>query len=244
VSELADVYEQLRDDVSALVSGLGPDELDTPVPATPGWTIKTIVAHLAADATRLGAGDVPHEFFAAPGDGDAIALLNRWTAGQIEERKDRPLRELLDEWKHSGDDIVAMMRNERPWPDGSLFFIDRVLVTDAAVHQQDVLGALGIEGARDGAGVKVGLSTYVAGVGLRLASSDLSPLRFDVGEKSYTAGDGDPGATVGASRFELFRALSGRRSPEQIAAYDWDGDARPYIPYFYPYGIREDALVE
>jgi hypothetical protein len=38
--------------------------------------------------------------------------------------------------------------------------------------------------------------------------------------------------------------MSGRRSPEQIAAYDWDGDAEPYIPYFYPYGARTEALVE
>jgi hypothetical protein len=38
--------------------------------------------------------------------------------------------------------------------------------------------------------------------------------------------------------------MSGRRSPEQVAAYEWDGDAEPYIPYFYPYGIRSDALVE
>lgn len=66
----------------------------------------------------------------------------------------------------------------------------------------------------------------------------------DFGEKSDVAGDGEPGATVKTNRFEFFRAMSGRRSPDQIRAYEWDGDPEPYIPFFYPYGIREEALVE
>jgi hypothetical protein len=77
-----------------------------------------------------------------------------------------------------------------------------------------------------------------------LSPADIPPLRFDVGDKSYTAGEGEAAATVHASRFELFRAMSGRRSPEQIRAYRWEGDADPYIPYFYPYGARGDALHE
>lgn len=244
MSNFADLYEQLRNDISELVSGLEPDELETPVPATPGWNVRDVTAHLAADATYTIGGNIPREFFEALGDSDAVAKLNDWTGRQLEERKDRPLEELLQEWKVSGNDLAAMMRDEKPWPDGSLWFIDRVLVTDAAVHQHDIFGALGISRDRDGAPVKVGFSTYKAGMGLRLTSTGLSPLGFDTGEKSYTFGDGEPGATVRADRFELFRAMSGRRSPEQIAAYDWDGDADPYIPYFYPYGIREDALVE
>ncbi|MDQ3646891.1 MAG: hypothetical protein M3345_08170, partial [Actinomycetota bacterium] len=131
-----------------------------------------------------------------------------------------------------------------PWPEGSFLFTDRVLMTDAAVHQQDIFGALDIERARDSVPIKIGLTGYIATMGWRLASAGLAPLRFDVGEKPYTAGDGEPGATVAATRFELFRAMSGRRSPEQIAAYRWDGDPEPYIPYFYPYGIRQEALFE
>ena len=41
------------------------------------------------------------------------------------------------------------------------------------------------------------------------------------------AGDGDPTATVRTSRFEVVRAAVGRRSPDQIAAWDWDGEPDP-----------------
>jgi hypothetical protein len=119
-----------------------------------------------------------------------------------------------------------------------------VLLTDLAVHQQDIFGAFGIERARDAAPIKIATSGYVVVMGLRLAGAGIPPLQLDAGEKVYVTGDGEPAATVKATRFEFFRALSGRRSPEQIKAYEWEGDPEPYVPYFYPYGIRKDALVE
>ncbi|HVF52174.1 MAG TPA: maleylpyruvate isomerase family mycothiol-dependent enzyme [Actinomycetota bacterium] len=244
MANVGDLYEQLRQDISELVSGLTPDKLDTPVPATPGWSIRDVVSHVVADATCVIERDFPREFFEAFGEDAAVARVNDWTRRQVGERKDRPLPDLLDEWKTSGDEVAAMMRGQKPWPDGSVMFMDRVLMTDAAVHQQDIFGALGIEDARDGAPIKVGLSGYIAMMGWRLPAAGHGPVRFDVGDKAYTTGDGEVSATVHASRFELFRAMAGRRSPEQIAAYDWDGDPDPYIPYFYPYGIRQEALVE
>lgn len=244
MTDVVEIYEQLRQDISELVAGLEPQQLELPVPATSGWTIRDVVAHLAADATYLINGDFPREFFEAFGDEAAVITLNAWTARQTEERKDRSLEELLQEWKSSATEVAAMMRGERPWPDGILPFADRVLVTDAAVHQQDIFGALGLEQAREAVPIKIALSGYIATMGWRLASAGIPPLRFDLGEKSYTAGEGKPAATVRATRWELFRAMSGRRSPEQIAAYDWDGDAEPYIPYFYPYGMRRDSLEE
>ena len=244
MADLADLYEQIRNDISELVAGLTPEELDKPVPATPDWTIKNVVTHLAADATCITTGDFPREFFEAFGEASAVALVNDWTARQVREREGRSLEDLLQEWKTSGTVVSDMMRDAKPWPEDTLTFADRILLTDAAVHQQDIFGALDIERARASAPIKIGLSGYIATMGWRLAATGLPPLRFDVGEKSYTAGKGDPDTTVRGSRFELFRAMSGRRSPEQIAAYEWDGESEPYIPYFYPYGIRNDALVE
>lgn len=244
MADLADLYDQLRNDVSELVAGLEPQQLDTPIPATPDWTIRNVVAHLAADATCVIAGDFPSEFFAAMGEEATVLTLNGWTARQVKQREGRSLEDLIQEWKSSGNEVITMMRGEKPWPEGILSFADRVLLTDVTVHQQDIFGALGIERARESAPIKIALSGYIATMGWRLASTALAPLRFDLGEKSYVAGEGEPTTTVRGSRYELFRAMSGRRSPEQIAAYDWDGDAEPYIPYFYPYGIRQEALVE
>lgn len=244
MAEVVEIYEQLRRELSELVADLEPPALELQVPATPDWSIRDVVAHLAADASYVISGDFPREFFEAFGDAEAVVVLNRWTARQVEERQDRSLEEILQEWKTSATELAGMMRGETPWPEGNVPFADRVLVTDAAVHQQDIFGALGIERARDSVPIKIALSGYIATMGWRLAPAGIPPLRFDLGDKSYTAGEGEPGATVRASRFELFRAMSGRRSPEQIAAYGWDGDPEPYITYFYPYGLREDALVE
>ena len=244
MADVAELYEQVRNEISELVASLDPADLDRSVPATPGWTIRDVVTHLAADATCAVAGDFPREFFEAFGEVDAVAKVNDWTAGQLKEREGRSLEELLQEWKTSSIEMGAMIRGEKEWPEGTIMFADRILFTDLTVHQQDIFGALGIERARDGAPIKMALRAYIVGMGWRLAAAGLPPLLFDFGDKPYTAGEGEPGATVRASRFELFRAMSGRRNPEQIAAYTWDGDSEPYIPYFYPYGIRKDALVE
>jgi uncharacterized protein (TIGR03083 family) len=244
MAELADIYDQLREDISELVAGLDQVDLERFVPATKGWSVRDIVAHLAADASCTIAGDFPREFFAAFGESAAVVMVNDWTSRQLEDRQGRPLEDLLQEWKVSSVDLTAMMRGEKSWPEGTVPFADRVLLTDAAVHQQDIFGALGIERARDSAAIKLGLSGYIATMGWRLAPASVPPLRFDIGDKSYVSGEGDAGATVHASRFELFRAMSGRRNADQIRAYAWDGDPESYIPYFYPYGPREDALVE
>ena len=37
---------------------------------------------------------------------------------------------------------------------------------------------------------------------------------------------------TGAPSFELFRALTGRRSSAQIRRYDWTCDPEPYLPAF------------
>ena len=97
---------------------------------------------------------------------------------------------------------------------------------------------------RDEAPVAIGFSTYRAGVDLRIQTSGGPSLRFVTEDKEWVAGGGEPVATVRASRFELFRALSGRRSPDQVHAYEWQGNPEPFLGFFYPYGIREEALVE
>jgi hypothetical protein len=51
-------------------------------------------------------------------------------------------------------------------------------------------------------------------------------------------------ATLSGEPWELARAVSGRRSPDQIRAYEWEGDPEPFIKLFYPYGLRTDSLVE
>ena len=244
MGDLADVYEATRRSISGIVSELAPAELERRVPATPEWTIKDVVAHLAGDVSCVLAGDFPAEFFMGFGEEAAVAVLNSWTADQVTSRDGRPLQELLAEWDKSAGRLTGMMRGEEAWPEGMPPFVDRVLVTDVGVHLQDLCGALGLERDRDGAPVRIGLGGYVAMMDLRLRQAGEAALRVEVEDKAWTPGGDEPGATVRSDRWELFRAMSGRRNPEQIRAYEWDGDPEPYLEYFYPYGIRSEALVE
>lgn len=244
MADAASVFEEARKNLTGLLRGLSRDERITSVPATPGWTIRDIASHLAGDASAVIAGDFPREFFESFGDPRGVETLNAWTADHVSSRADRTLEDVLDEWDVSSRTLVSMMRGETPWPAEMPPFTDRVLLTDLGVHQQDIYGALGLRKEREGPLVRMATAGYVAIIAFRLVGTDLPPLRVVAGDSERSAGEGEPGATVRADRFEMFRALSGRRSPEQISAFDWTGDATPYIPYFYPYGIREQALVE
>jgi hypothetical protein len=57
-------------------------------------------------------------------------------------------------------------------------------------------------------------------------------------------GTGAPAATLAGDPFELFRALSGRRSLDQVRALAWDGDPEPYLDLFAPYPMPASPLVE
>jgi uncharacterized protein (TIGR03083 family) len=244
VGDLADVYEDGRKGQSDLVAGLSEDEVHKPVPATPGWRIRDVIAHLAGDAACVMTGDFPRTFFQAFGDEAAIASLNEWTAGQVAQRDGASISEILAEWEESSSTIVEMMRAALAWPDGIPAFADRVLITDLGVHQHDIYGALGLVRDREGPPVKIGVSGYVAILDMRLQSAGGPALLIEADEKNWIVGGDEPAATLRCSRFELFRALSGRRNPDQFRAYDWGGDPEPFMHYFYPYGVRAETLVE
>ncbi|MDQ3952696.1 MAG: maleylpyruvate isomerase family mycothiol-dependent enzyme [Actinomycetota bacterium] len=244
MADLAEIYDATRSELAELVSGLPDEDLERPVPATPGWSIRDVVAHLTGVVRCIAAGDFPREFFVAIGSEAAIAVLNEWTDRQVVSRREPPVRELLDEWERSTASIAPMIRGDVPWPEDVVPFAGHVLTTDVAVHQQDVYGALGLVKDRDAAPIRIGFATYAAGADLRRKASGGPALRIATERKEVVAGDGEPAATVRATHFELFRALSGRRSPDQLRAYEWDGDPEPFLELFYPYGVREHALVE
>jgi uncharacterized protein (TIGR03083 family) len=244
MGDLAEIYDGLRRDLGATVSAMSEEELARKIPATPSWTIKDVVCHLTGDAVCTLASDFPSEFFNAFGDEAAIRVLNEWTDSQVRSRRDLPLEAVLKEWDGAAVEIMAMMRGEQSWPDGIAPFADRVLITDVTVHTHDVNGALNIQGDRTAAPVKIALSGYLAMMGMRLESDGVAPVRFQVEDKFYDVGGADPKISVTGTRFEFFRALSGRRNPDQIRGFEWAGDPEAYISYFYPYGVRSDALFE
>ena len=76
------------------------------------------------------------------------------------------------------------------------------------------------------------------------AWGSLAALRLRADDREYVAGHTSPVASVGASRWELFRGLGSRRSASQLRALRWSGDPEPYVPLIPAYGARVDDLIE
>jgi hypothetical protein len=205
------------------------------------------VAHVTGVAADVELGTVPAELdlVGALDDPALAAIREEMTARQVASRGALSLEAILAEWRGHLGALLAMIRGERPFP-REVPFADAILVTDLAVHTQDVRGALGVPGDRDSAGMGVALASYGAIVGVRSRMRGLPALRLRYGGKERILGEdgGEPGASLSADRFQICRALSGRRSRAQILQMDWSGDPGPYVGLIPAYGPREDDVVE
>jgi len=219
-------YETAHARLAQLVSTLSDDDLATPVPATPGWDVHDVLAHLAAIPTDALAGRLT----GVPTD--------EFTAEQIRERKGRPGGELLAEWSAN---VAAMVDGARAG------LVPPNLAVDALTHEQDIRGALGIPPTLAADELRFCTGLYAFGCGYGLKQAGIPPLLIEASDTDFrmTAGVGEPVATVRAPEFELFRALPGRRSRRQVAAFDWDGDATPYLDRFNIFGaLPDDDVVD
>ena len=114
---------------------------------------------------------------------------------------------------------------------------------DLVMHHCDVMGALGIRPPHDDEGLRLCLRASNA-IGPRLDAAGLPPLRLETEGFDRVLGTGDAGTTVSGDLFEITRALFGRRSLDQIAAFEWSADPTPYLPHFSFFTPRETPLIE
>jgi uncharacterized protein (TIGR03083 family) len=224
--QVAIFYAAAHQRLSALVEGLTEEQAATPVSATPGWSVHDVLAHLAAIPTDGLAGrldGIPNEQF---------------TAGQVAERRDRSAAELLEEWAANVGTMCDLARVD---------LVPQELAVDALTHEQDIRGALGLPSAIESEELRFCTRRYASGCGGAIRSAGLPTLGIEATDSDFAAvaGDGEPGATVRAPEFEFFRALSGRRSRDQVAQFDWDGESAPYLDAFCIFGpLREQDLHE
>lgn len=112
-----------RDNVSALVElapTLSEEQLASPVPATPDWTVHRLLAHLAGVSADAVAGRMD----GAPGP--------EWTSRHVAERQDLPAPALVAELEGNAGAIAASIEGER-FP---------AAVFDIAAHHADLHEAL------------------------------------------------------------------------------------------------------
>lgn len=120
MTDLADLYSEHVTALSALAGDLTETELGTPVPASPGWDVHGVLAHLAGLATDTVSGRLQ-----GPPTAD-------WNAGQLRDRADVSAADLVAELRAAADDVVRHVRDGSPG-----------LAWDIAVHHADVHEALG-----------------------------------------------------------------------------------------------------
>ena len=240
----ASAYGDARVRLASLLRGVDPKRLDAGVPACPGWTVRDVLAHLVGVAADWHADRVVAGLPDAWSDPDAAATRDAWTEGHVRSGQRCTVGRLLAEWDRSAAAVEEGLRSGEGLPRDPSSDVLVVPAADLAVHVQDIRSALDEPGDRETAATRLAFSVYLAWLGMRVTATGLPPLRLRDGQRHWVAGAGDAEATVTADHFELFRAISGRRSAEQIRAMAWDGDPDRYVDVLSPYPLPARPLIE
>lgn len=226
MAEPAAVYHETRERLSRYVVGEIDEEwAQSAVPACPGWTVQDVVSHMVGIVADIQDSRM-----------DGVGS-DEWTAHQVTTRRAASMADVVAEWDRRAPEFEVQVA---AWPAP----VAAQVVADAAMHELDIRNALGDRSTRDTDGVAIAFDYYAHKLADRIAEAGLPALAVECGGNRVVLGDGEAGAAVRTSRFEALRAMGGRRSAAQIAAYDWDGDASPYVALMSSYGSRDEPLVE
>jgi uncharacterized protein (TIGR03083 family) len=225
MGEYGDAYAEARRRIVELMRSLSDEELATPVPACPGWRTRDVLAHVVGIATDTLSGRIEG------------AGSDEYTSRQISERKDNSVEEMVTEWEEHAPAFEEMIDSIHPAISGGI-------VGDLVTHEQDARGALNAVGGRDGGAFDLALESQVRFFGRRIKEAKLPTLEVRAGSSRWVAGKEEVSGSVEADRFELLRALTGRRTHDQVRAFAWSVDPGPYLPVFSMYGLPGSDIKE
>lgn len=226
MADAAVVYRETRERVSAYVVGEIDEEwAQAAVPACPGWTVQDVVSHMVGIVADIQDGRM-----------DGVGS-DEWTDHQVVTRRDGSIDAVVAEWARRAPTFEEQVA---AWPPA----VAAQVVADAAMHELDIRNALGDRSTRDTDGVAIAFDYYGHHLADRIVETGAPALIVECDGGSVTLGEGAVGATLRTSRFEALRAMGGRRSAAQIEAYDWEGDAAPYVALMSSSGSRTEPLVE
>lgn len=200
-----DGYRGVRDRMTDLVRAMAEEQAATVVPATPDWQVRDLLAHVVGVAADVVAGRLEG------------AGTDPWTAVQVVGRKDVAVDALLSEWASTWPQLAEALLAADPVQAAQVVF-------DVTTHEHDLRGALERPGARDSDGVDIGWGWATAIVAQLRDGSGAGALRITTEHGATTLGAGEATAAVAAGRFELWRAMTGRRSTEQVRSWAWEGE--------------------
>lgn len=247
-------YEQARARITSILRDRRPEAAHIRVPACPDWTVKDLVAHLQHVAEEYSAGRYVYRSldFDQPSDHldtDRVSRNEAWADAGVAARQDQSLDELLEAWEASALRLYRMMTDEPALPDPrDNDMLAWAALGDFAIHYQDLHGALVLPADREAYCAKLGFATLQLMFAAHVQTiGGVHPLRFETarGDVLIAADVDDPAIpSLEVDWFELYRAMSGRRAREQVAALLRPHDPEMYINAFtlYPFASQPLAV--
>jgi uncharacterized protein (TIGR03083 family) len=154
---------------------------------------------------------------------DGVAT-DPWTAAQVERGRGMSTADLVERWTEQ-----AAVFESFPLPPQA--------VIDLTTHEQDIRGAVDQPGARDTDEVQFAFELVAQRV------VEVVPgLRVEADGVAY--GPQDATSTLRGDRYDLYRAMMGRRSSAQLRALDWGGEPPAAIEAVAVFGPAPADVVE
>jgi uncharacterized protein (TIGR03083 family) len=213
------IYHRARTRVSDLAATLSNEQLRAPVPATPRWTVRQLLAHLVGGATDAVSGRL---------DG---VTSEPWTARHVAERRCHSVGDLLAEWDRIGPAAEFCLPQQQVYGPN--------LAADLICHEADLREALGLARV-DREHWDPFLEVMMLFLRKQLRHTPTLLIRDEQGQQ-WSCGSGEPTTMLRADGYELLRATFSRRSQRQIAAWNWTPTPpAQMIERFGCFGPRDD----
>ena len=211
-----EAYLAVKDRVTGLVRTA---DAACVVPATPAWNVRDVVAHL----TGLCEDWVAHRL-----DGYAS---QEWADAQVNRFASNSVAEVLQSWDVAAEAFAALPDDAIMGPPARWAF------GDAVTHEADLRGALD-SGRVPENFVAIVLKGSIARWRQVLFEANAPPLLLrapDLREWWLGAPSEADTAVVEAPAYEIFRALAGRRTEDQVRSWHWSADPTPFLKPGLPY---------
>lgn len=210
-------YRAAHQVASAMFRGLTPDQLATPCPQCPGWTVRDVVCHhvhiFIADVDGEWTDEILADVQAAavePDPGAKAAAAQRrdaWIQRGVDALSNQPFDEVLSHW----DDAVRRGEGDAGFN-----------VTDLAVHLGDVGEALDAPRPDDAELNAAALERYGSFLTEHLLGRGVATVRLEGTDPAVVCGDLRSPHVITGSTYELLRVVTGRRSrAEADRLIDW-----------------------
>jgi hypothetical protein len=205
MDSLVGAYLRTRERVADLLLAADAAELQLQVPACPAWCVQDLLAHLVSMPAAISTGRLPS------------GPIGEWLDELIVERQGQALAELITEWRSLDAALAELI-------DGPA----ALLFDDLVVHEHDLRGALNTP---DHAALEVAqaLPRAVAAFGEPLRSAGLGAIEVRTADQVWRSHEDQVGWTLLVDPWTAVRALSSRRTADELRALPSTGEADAYI---------------